>query len=102
LKLISDFNSVNQVPDALFFIEETYVNGQQKDAWCRSKTPITDMKMHYGGSQLKQGGEPFTKSSSCYLGYYSGSVLNYYGLILFGDTCVLSTNSNKKIYFICE
>jgi hypothetical protein len=100
---VSVLNSVSRSSDALFFIGETYIDGQQRDVWCRSKTPITDMNLHFGGSQFRQGGgEPFTKSSSCYFGYYSGTGGNAFGLILFGDSCVLSTTTYRGIFFLCE
>jgi hypothetical protein len=86
----------------MFFLGETFVDGQNQDVWCRSKIPITDMKMHYGGSQLKQGDEKFTKSSSCYLAYNTGSAQNVYGLILFGDACLLESMNYMPFYFTCE
>jgi hypothetical protein len=85
----------------MFLVGDTFVDGQKQDVWCRSKIPITDMRMHYGGSQLKQGDEKHSKSS-CYLAYFAGSTVNSYGLILFGDSCPLTSMNYMPFYFTCE
>jgi hypothetical protein len=96
----SDF-SLNQADntEALIFIAETFVDGQQRDVWCDSQTPITDMRMHSGGSQFKDQAGTFIKAASCYKVYHnSGKV----GLILLGDDCLLNAmHSYYMVVFLC-
>jgi hypothetical protein len=101
----SDFKlSADKRSPTACIIGETFIDGQQKDVWCNSKIPITDMRLHYGGSQLKEGSESFKKSASCYVEYFSGTDnSNQHGLILNGDTCLMaSTKLYYNIFFLCE
>lgn len=45
-------------------IEEVWVNGQQKDVWCRSGIPITDVSIYSSGEVNKESNVP-----SCYYVY---------------------------------
>jgi hypothetical protein len=84
-------------------IGETFIDGQQRDVWCNSKIPITDMRLHYLGSQFKEASDSFKKSASCYVAYFSGSNSNQYGLILNGDTCFISSvKLYPNLIFLCE
>jgi hypothetical protein len=83
----------------MFYIGETFVDGQQRDVWCDSKIPITDMKMHCGGSRMKDGSSYWLKAASCYIAYYNtGNV----GLLLSGDNCLLKAMQTYYVsVFLC-
>jgi hypothetical protein len=100
--VVGKLKLVNGNANGLFFIGETFVDGQHQDVWCNSKVPITNRNMHFGGSQFVAYGDGFDKSTSCYLAYYAGPIAKTYGLILYGNPCVLSAMSNfGVVYFLC-
>lgn len=48
---------------ANFNIGELFIDGQQRDVWCNSKKPITDLKMYYAGVGQYRSSDPVTKSN---------------------------------------
>jgi len=103
-KLVWCLNSDDKTIPTASIIGESFIDGQQRDVWCNSKIPITDMDMHWGGSQYKEAGESFNKSASCYVVFFSGIAnQNRHGLILNGDTCfITSSKLYSMIIFLCE
>jgi hypothetical protein len=95
----SDFVNKANNDAPVIYIGETFIDGQQRDVWCDSKIPITDMRMHWGGSLYRQGNEIFTKAA-CYVAFHNNV---QGGLRLFGDTCLLNVKHNLHgIMFLCE
>jgi hypothetical protein len=86
------------MPIPIIFLGETFIDGQQRDVWCDSKIPITDMRMHWGGRQHRQGTEIFNKAS-CYIAYQNTIQR---GLILYGDSCQLNAmEGHQTKMFLC-
>jgi hypothetical protein len=85
--------------DAYFFISDTFLDGQQRDVWCNSKTPITDMKMHKNGISPNQPTDSTRQSVSCFMVYYNGVISRLY---IYGDVCSLTDINWFEISFLCE
>jgi hypothetical protein len=82
-----------------FLIGETFVDGQKRDVWCYSKIPIVDMKMHNNGRPERSQIDTFVKPASCYNVCYNSVAAV---LILYGDSCLMSSNPPLGFHFLCE
>jgi hypothetical protein len=98
-KNLIEFPADNSLAD--FVIGESFIDGQQRDLWCRSKIPLTDPNMHYGGAgkPYLSVNDGFTKSASCFKVHYNGTISK---LVLYGDTCQLKALNQVDVYFLCE
>jgi hypothetical protein len=86
------------MPIPVTYIGETFVDGQQRDVWCDSKIPITDIRMFWGGSQFRQTAEVYSKAS-CYVAYQT---TKQRGLMLYGDSCHLNAMLGiNTVMFLC-
>lgn len=81
-----------------FYVGETFIDGQQRDVWCNSKIPITDMRMHKGGKgPFRSADSNSNPPVSCFIANYMSRKTT---LAVFSKSCVsLCTFS---ISFICE
>jgi hypothetical protein len=79
-------------------IGEVFIDGQNRDVWCNSKKPITDLKMYFTAGHLTD--PVYATTPSCYvLNYSYGTQMSMY--LRSGSEC-LSSGASLAEYLICE
>jgi hypothetical protein len=80
-------------------VGETFIDGQQREVWCDSKIPITDMNMYYSGTPAKAYGDQYTNAVSCLRVTATSHIST---LVVVGDMCLLNALNSFQYFFICE
>jgi len=73
------------------FIGEVFVNGQNKDVWCESKTVINDLSMYTAGKSYSN-----IDTLSCY-SFQHGKLLE-----TAGDICANQQTPIQQLYCLCS
>jgi hypothetical protein len=82
-----------------FLVGETFIDGQQREVWCNSKIPITDMHMFFYSGIPNKGTDLYTKGTTCFRVYFNNAKL---GLVMQGDRCLLNAMNEefKYVFFV--
>jgi hypothetical protein len=99
----NEFCVLVATPDDTIMIGEVFVDGQNKDVWCISKTPINDVTMYGAGGGAHLTDPQYATIPSCYVLYRSaGYVTNIMYLLLRPSSECLSSSPTVGDYLLCE
>jgi hypothetical protein len=91
--LFSELNNLDYV-----IIGQTFVDGQNRNVWCDSKRPFSDIKMFFDSRHITRYAH-FSSVPSCFKLYYS-SVL---GLLMDDESrCILTLKNTFAKIFLCD
>jgi hypothetical protein len=81
---------------------EVFVDGQNRNVWCNSKTPITDLRMYNSETDLTD--PAYAIVPSCFVLWYV-PVVGYLDIVMYmrsGSECLASYPIVAVDYFLCE
>jgi hypothetical protein len=79
-------------------IGEVFIDGQNRDVWCNSKKPITDLNMYLTAGHFTD--PVYAITPSCYILNYAYAT-KIIMLVRFGSEC-LSSGTILADYVLCE
>lgn len=97
---MAKFGCTDLINYELLNIGEMFVDGQNRNVWCDSKKPITDVMMYDGEAANGHITDPIyrTRAQSCFRLFWIDSVMK----LFITQSCPLSETNKKADYFMCE